>query len=338
MIHRRPGRVFISWSGRTSKAIAKALKGAIESAFPREEVTVFFSDRDIAAGSEWYQRIKRELRESSVGIICLTPENIDAPWIYFEAGAMAMRYDRPAVVPLLVNVELPERSPLRQLHCRNLDEDGMVSLLEEISIRCGVKRRTPKQIRCLAAGAYELVKRGANGALARAEERLPLLKEGIYPKGECFVRRGSVFISSPMTSVGKPKEYDNLQRAVTQLTKELKRLGYEVFYGGVDVKHMSELGKATRIPPENFEALKHAEYVVLLYPKLLATSSLIEIGYALALGKEIVIFAKEGERMPLVLSGLSVPLPNVRKYVVPSMKEAAKMVRENGSFVLEGGA
>ena len=50
-----------------------------------------------------------------------------------------------------------------------------------------------------------------------------------------------------------------------------------------------------------------------------------------------MIFAKEGERMPLVLSGLSVPLPNVRKYVVPSMKEAAKMVRENGFFVFEGG-
>lgn len=35
---------------------------------------------------------------------------------------------------------------------------------------------------------------------------------------------------------------------------------------------MSELGKATRIPPENFEALKHAEYVALPYPKLLATA------------------------------------------------------------------
>ena len=71
---------------------------------------------------------------------------------------------------------------------------------------------------------------------------------------------------------------------------------------------------------------------------MLATSSLIEVGYALALGKEIVITAKEGERMPLVLSGLSVPLPNVRKYVVPSMREAAKIMRENGSFVLEGWA
>lgn len=61
---------------------------------------------------------------------------------------------------------------------------------------------------------------------------------------------------------------------------------------------MSELGKATRIPPENFEALKHAEYVVLLYLKLLATSSLIEIGYALALGKEIVILQRRVSGCP----------------------------------------
>ena len=67
---------------------------------------------------------------------------------------------------------------------------------------------------------------------------------------------------------------------------------------------MSELGKATRIPPENFEALKHAEYVVLLYPKLLATSSLIEVGYALALGKEIVMIL---ERLLLLFSLLTCP-------------------------------
>ena len=337
MFRRKPGRVFISWSGPTSKSIARALKEAIESAFSRDEVTVFFSDRDLSAGSEWYQSIKNELRESSVGILCLTPENIDAPWIYFEAGAMAMRYNQPAVVPLLINVELPEKSPLRQLHCRSFDEEGMISLLETISARCHVPRRSPKYLRCLSSGAFEGVRRCAGESLRNAGQRLPLLKENIYPKGGYFIKRKSVFLSSPMTSVESEDEYIELQKSIASLINELEKIGYEVFYGGVNVQHMSEVNQAARIPPENFRALKHAEYVILLHPKYLATSALIEVGYALALGKEIVIFAKEGERLPLVLSGLSVPLPNVRKYVVPGMDAVAKLIEKNGAFALEGG-
>jgi len=40
-------------------------------------------------GEEWFQLLRRGLDNARTGIVFLTPENADAPWIHFEAGALA---------------------------------------------------------------------------------------------------------------------------------------------------------------------------------------------------------------------------------------------------------
>ena len=44
---------------------------------------------DFQKGTEWSSLLLRDLKEASAGIVFLTPENMDAPWIHFEAGALA---------------------------------------------------------------------------------------------------------------------------------------------------------------------------------------------------------------------------------------------------------
>ena len=84
-------KLFISWSGEFSQKVAETLSIWIPTII--QSVEVFFSPDDIAKGENWSNHLDRELKESSFGVICLTPENVTAPWIHFEAGALARSLD-----------------------------------------------------------------------------------------------------------------------------------------------------------------------------------------------------------------------------------------------------
>jgi hypothetical protein len=79
--------VFISWSGPASLAVAKALKEWLPTVIQAAEPWV--SDVDIASGARWSPEVSKQLEAAKFGIICLTPGNMDAPWVLFEAGAIS---------------------------------------------------------------------------------------------------------------------------------------------------------------------------------------------------------------------------------------------------------
>jgi hypothetical protein len=83
--------VFISWSGPRSRWIAEALHGwlplIIQSAKP------WMSANDIDKGARGLQEVTEKLQGMKVGITCLTRENLDAPWILYEAGALSKTID-----------------------------------------------------------------------------------------------------------------------------------------------------------------------------------------------------------------------------------------------------
>jgi hypothetical protein len=83
--------IFISWSKKRSKHVALALKDwlplLLETAVP------WMSDSDIDKGSRSDEEISQALSNTKVGIICLTPENLDSKWILYEAGALSKTID-----------------------------------------------------------------------------------------------------------------------------------------------------------------------------------------------------------------------------------------------------
>ena len=83
--------VFISWSGERSKLVASALHNwiplVIQTAKP------FMSDTDIEKGSRGLADIASALNGVSLGITCLTPENLSAIWLFYEAGAISKAVD-----------------------------------------------------------------------------------------------------------------------------------------------------------------------------------------------------------------------------------------------------
>lgn len=125
-------KVFISWSGKRSKAMANALKEWLPLIVQRAEP--FVSDKDISAGERWAQAIAGELESSNFGILCITPENISSEWIMFEAGALSKAMQDAKVIPLLFGLELSDLSgPLQQFQALKVDEQGMLDALKAIN-------------------------------------------------------------------------------------------------------------------------------------------------------------------------------------------------------------
>ena len=106
-------KIFISWSGEHSQKIAEELKRALECDVFSGALKCFVSTQDIASGEDWFNKIRDELKASSLGIMCITKENVKAPWLYFEAGALVG--NNLKVIPLLVNCDQIslDKSPIR---------------------------------------------------------------------------------------------------------------------------------------------------------------------------------------------------------------------------------
>lgn len=96
-------RVFVSWSGETSQAVAGALKNWLPDVL--QQIKPWMSSSDLEAGLRSMGEIGKSLESTDFGIICLTPENLEAPWILFEAGALSKRFESARVLPYLFRLE-----------------------------------------------------------------------------------------------------------------------------------------------------------------------------------------------------------------------------------------
>ena len=131
-------RVFISWSGDKSRAVATALRDWLPNVI--QAIDPFMSAVDIAAGSRPMSDIESSLAQAEFGIICVTADNWEKPWLNFEAGAISKRLglEDTKVSPLLIDLK-PEDidSPLKQFQMKKLDRDGLREVLESINMLCG---------------------------------------------------------------------------------------------------------------------------------------------------------------------------------------------------------
>ena len=125
-------KVFISWSGTRSKALANALREWLPLVL--QCVELFISDKDIAAGERWAQAIAGELEAANFGIICITPENLNSEWVLFESGALSKSMLDGKVIPLLLGLELSDLSgPLSQFQAQKVSEAGFMEVVKAIN-------------------------------------------------------------------------------------------------------------------------------------------------------------------------------------------------------------
>jgi hypothetical protein len=131
-------RVFVSWSGERSHAVAIALKTFVGDIV--QSVTPFVSDEDIISGERWTSRIQEELQENQYGILSITHDNKESPWLLFEAGALSNSSYNIPVVPFLFDIEPSELtgSPLLQFQATiYYNKSNVRKLIGDINEACG---------------------------------------------------------------------------------------------------------------------------------------------------------------------------------------------------------
>ena len=128
-------RVFISWSGAASRAVAEILADWLPKVI--QGVQPFVSAKDIDKGSNWTSELARQLEDAQFGIVCLAPDNLLSPWLNYEAGAITKSVDS-RVCPVLFGVEKGEvKPPLSQLQMTSIEIGDFVLLMNSVNRASG---------------------------------------------------------------------------------------------------------------------------------------------------------------------------------------------------------
>jgi TIR domain len=113
--------LFLSWSGVRSRAVAESLHEWLP--YVINAVEPWMSASDIEVGARWSSDIATQLDETRYGVICLTRENLEAPWVLFEVGALSKTLSKTFVCPYLFGVEPTDlKGPLVQFQAAKADK------------------------------------------------------------------------------------------------------------------------------------------------------------------------------------------------------------------------
>lgn len=126
-------KVFLSWSGDRSKQVAALLKTWLKCVI--QSIEPWMSSQDISRGELWYTAINSQIAHISTGIICLTEENKEKPWILFEAGALAKGIATNHIITFLVDLKSDDLllSPLSAFNHTTPDKDGVFKMILTIN-------------------------------------------------------------------------------------------------------------------------------------------------------------------------------------------------------------
>ena len=126
-----PVRVFLSWSGESSRQVARALCEGMEQLSDRLEPWL---SQDLEPGTEWANTLIPEIKKAKLAVLCLTRLNVGASWISFESGAYYGARLGKGVIPYLLDIPSTElKFPLALFQAASADWTGTKMLFTTIA-------------------------------------------------------------------------------------------------------------------------------------------------------------------------------------------------------------
>ncbi|MGD0126457.1 MAG: hypothetical protein ABSF46_13930 [Terriglobia bacterium] len=104
-------------------------------------VKPWMSEADIDKGSQWHSELHSHLQDTAAGIVCLTPDNREAPWLLFEAGSLANAVGRGLVCTYLHRLKTIDlKEPLSQFQATVAEKEDTRRLVQTINRALSVGR------------------------------------------------------------------------------------------------------------------------------------------------------------------------------------------------------
>lgn len=129
-------KVFLSWSGTPSRMLGEALRDWLPNVL--QVVQPWMSAVDMQVGTRWSLDLSKELEAARAGIICLTPDNQNSPWILFEAGALSKILDTQCVIPYLLRMTPADvQGPLVQFQAATANQADTYKLVATVNRSLG---------------------------------------------------------------------------------------------------------------------------------------------------------------------------------------------------------
>lgn len=333
----KQNKIFISWSGKNSKKIAMELKEMLEKkVFASTDLECFVSTVDIASGDDWWNKINKELKKCKQGILCVTKENIKAPWIFFEAGALVAR-DVPTI-PLLFNCSINslEGSPIKGKQCIDFyDQYQFLKMICDINNSMKLLPLEKSQLNSIAKEAYEELKKELNPTLKQLKQTRLFNEKYIYPNHITTVQTSTVYISAPMSSIDDAT-YKELRENLLCLKEKLVSIGFlDIHCPMFEITSSKSFDGKTKAIKENFAKMKQVDCMIIIYPQNIPSSILVEIGYGLSLCKKIVIFYRDN--LPYILQEAGETISHIKTYKYEHFSEIQNIVTINGMDIFDGG-
>ena len=129
-------KVFISWSGEISGKVARILRDWLPYVIP--SIEPYVSTEDITKGARWNNEISKELDTASFGILCVTKDNVNSPWLNFEAGALSKSLEMKSsnqVCPFLFGIAPKDiiSGPLQQFQATSYNKEDLWRLVKSLN-------------------------------------------------------------------------------------------------------------------------------------------------------------------------------------------------------------
>lgn len=119
------------------------------------------------------------------------------------------------------------------------------------------------------------------------------------------MKKIKLFISAPIAGFENEEEYMEYRDKVVNLVEDIKRaVSIKDIYSAIsEVNSVDAYDSPVQSAIQDLSALRESTHFILFYPKKVPSSALVELGYALAEKKKLLLIVNTRKDLPYMVQG-----------------------------------